>query len=164
MKAMTNAAISDSIWKESAIKAMELVTWPTTISTTKKEAVRPNIETRRHFFPLYLPIVLWPLAALKRWCSMQLYLQPSHTLFFFFSCCFPCRSGFLSTTAFKCGSCCSPLSSQNMDRAVQIWAPLTFQLVNFHWLCSRWWQMSNVILWPQDKNVRLLRHRFSNKV
>ena len=56
-KAMVRAAMSESMWKESDIKAIELVTCPTVISTTKKVAVRPNMVSSRHFLPLNLPIL-----------------------------------------------------------------------------------------------------------
>ena len=61
-KAIIKAAISESMWKLSAINAMLLVRWPTTSSTTKYVVVRPNIDNKRHRFPVYLPIVnyyLW---------------------------------------------------------------------------------------------------------
>merc|ERR1719188_342003 len=54
-KAMTRAAISDNMWKLSATKAMELVRYPTMISTKKKTTVKLNMLTRRHFLPEYLP-------------------------------------------------------------------------------------------------------------
>ena len=57
MKAMIRAAMSDNMWKESATRAIELVRWPTTISTRKKLDVRKNIDTSRHFLPEYRPIL-----------------------------------------------------------------------------------------------------------
>ena len=58
-KAIIKAAISDNIWKLSAINAMLLVRWPTTSSTRKYEAVKPNIDSKRHFLPVYRPITLF---------------------------------------------------------------------------------------------------------
>ncbi len=57
MNAMIKAAMSDNMWNESATRAIELVRWPTTISTRKKLDVRKNIDTSRHFFPEYRPIL-----------------------------------------------------------------------------------------------------------
>ena len=68
--AMTRAAMSDNMWKLSATRAIEFVTYPginksrkliknqpenlpTTISTKKKATVRLNMLTRRHFLPVY---------------------------------------------------------------------------------------------------------------
>ena len=48
---MIKAATSDSMWKESAINAMELVIWPTMSSTKKKDTVKLNMDRSRHFFP-----------------------------------------------------------------------------------------------------------------
>jgi hypothetical protein len=64
-KATTNAATSLSMWKLSATRAMELVTYPTTISTRKKKRVSQNIDTRRHFFPVKRPITLFSLQQKK---------------------------------------------------------------------------------------------------
>ena len=50
--AMVRAAMSDSMWNESEMRAMELVTCPTVISTMKKVVVRLNMVSRRHCFPL----------------------------------------------------------------------------------------------------------------
>lgn len=44
------------MWKLSATKAIEFVTYPTTNSMTKKLVVRAIIESKRHFFPEYRPI------------------------------------------------------------------------------------------------------------
>lgn len=54
---MTRAAMSPNMWKLSATSAIELVTYPTMISTKKKNAVSHIIESRRHFFPEYLDIL-----------------------------------------------------------------------------------------------------------
>ena len=50
--AMVRAAMSDSMWNESEMRAMELVTCPTVISTMKKVVVKLNMVSRRHCFPL----------------------------------------------------------------------------------------------------------------
>lgn len=54
--AITNAATSLSIWKLSATNAIELVMYPTTISTKKKAVVSHNIDKSRHFLPVNRPI------------------------------------------------------------------------------------------------------------
>ena len=56
--ATTNAATSDNMWKLSAIRAIEFVTYPTIISTRKKNAVNHNMVKRRHFFPVNRPILI----------------------------------------------------------------------------------------------------------
>lgn len=55
---MTRASTSLSMWKLSATSAMELVMQPTTSSTRKKLAVMANMVRRRHFLPVYRPILL----------------------------------------------------------------------------------------------------------
>jgi len=46
------------MWKLSATKAIEFVTYPTTNSMMKKLVVRAIMESKRHFFPEYRPIFL----------------------------------------------------------------------------------------------------------
>ena len=84
---MIRAAISDNIWKLSAIRAMLFVKWPTTSSTTKKLPVKPNIDRRRHLLPVYRPIVvlfnvidqIFPWCA---WCSILQRLKFYHNFIF----------------------------------------------------------------------------------
>lgn len=55
------------MWKESATKAMELVIYPTIISTKKKEAVRVSIEITLPVLPKSLFFNCFLVAILKRW-------------------------------------------------------------------------------------------------
>jgi hypothetical protein len=58
---------------------MELVTYPTTISTRKKKRVSQNIDTRRHFFPVKRPITSF--------CLQQKIYNDSSKHFKLISCC-----------------------------------------------------------------------------
>lgn len=51
-----SAAMSPSMWKESATSDIEFVTYPVMISTKKKLIVSVMTESSLHFFPLNLPI------------------------------------------------------------------------------------------------------------